>query len=63
MLDKLGLSRYKDVFEAEQITGSLFVELDNELLEEELGITAKIHRIKLLRVINGKQSLTELMSQ
>lgn len=62
MLDKLGLSRYKDIFEAEQITGSLLMELDNDLLEQDLGITTKIHRLKIMRVIDGKQSLNELMS-
>ena len=60
LLDKLGLSKYKNKFSEENITGSLLSEFDEEILEKELGITSRIHRIKLLRIIDGRQSINTL---
>ena len=60
LLDKLGLSKYKNKFSEENITGSLLSEFDEEILEKELGITSRLHRIKLLRIIDGRQSINTL---
>ena len=60
LLDKLGLSKYKHKFIEESITGSLLSEFDEEILETELGINSRIHRIKLMRIIDGRQSINEL---
>lgn len=51
---------HKEVFKKEQIIGSLLMELDEEILEKELGISQKLHRIKLLRIIEGRQSISNL---
>lgn len=56
LLDSLGLGQYKDGFSREQIDGALMVDLDDEILEYELMVQSKLHRLKLMRVINGKQS-------
>ena len=60
LLEILGLTKYKNVFIDEEISGALLQELDEEILEMELGITSKLHRQKLLRVIDGRQPLDEL---
>jgi hypothetical protein len=57
MLDKFNMTQYKDVFKQEQITGSLLLDLDDDILENELGVTKRIHRLKILRIINGQQPL------
>ena len=57
LLDKTGLGQYKKVFIREQISGGLLKEVDGEILEKELGITSKLHRLKLLRIIEGRESL------
>ena len=57
MLDKLHLNKYKETFEEEQITGSLLVEIDDEILKEELGVHRKLDRLKIMRVIEGRVSL------
>ena len=54
LLDQLNLAMYKEAFKREQIDGWLFAELNDEILEHELGITSRLHRIKLIRVIEGK---------
>ena len=60
LLEILGLKKYKNVFMSEEISGALLQELDEEILEMELGITSRLHRLKLLRVIDGRQPLDEL---
>ena len=60
MLKALGLKQYKKAFKKERVSGALLQEIDEEMLKNELGITSRLHRMKLLRVIDGKQSLDEL---
>ena len=60
VLDIIGLSEYKDVFIKEGITGSLLSELNEEILETELNIKSQIHRMKLMRIMEGRQSIDEL---
>ena len=57
LLDNAGLGQYKKVFIREQISGGLLKELDGEILENELRIASKLHRLKLLRIIEGRESL------
>ena len=55
----MGLSEYKEHFIKEGITGSLLSDFDEEILETELNIKSRIHRIKLMRVMDGRQSIDE----
>ena len=56
------LAQYKDIFASEEITGEIFAELDEEILQMELGVSVKIHRIRLMKVINGKYSVQQILS-
>ena len=47
----------------EQINGDVFLSLNDEILEHELGVKSKIHRIKIMRIVMGKQSLVEFNLQ
>ena len=42
----------------EGVSGDILVELNEDELEAELGIRKKIHRIKLMKVINGSRPVT-----
>ena len=62
MLDGLRLSQYRPRFEEESIDGSILIDCDDEnTLEKELGITMKIHRLKLLQIIRGDISAQRLI--
>lgn len=52
------MSQYKAIFEEEAIDGALLLELDETILEKDLGITSQLHRKKLCLAIKGKSSLT-----
>ncbi len=54
MLDIAGLSQYKEIILAEQVSGEVMVDLDDAMLERDLGIKSKLHRVKFLTVIQGK---------
>ena len=44
----MDLSQYTEAFVREQISGEIMIELDEEILKTELGITSKLHRLTWL---------------
>lgn len=42
----------------ESIEGSILVELNEDVLQKELGIRKHIHRIKLMKIIDGSVPVT-----
>ena len=62
MLDALQLSQYKEAFEREQVDGEVLLELDDEMLQHELGVNFKIHRLRLMKIISGSNSAENLVS-
>ena len=54
LLKSIGLEAYVELFKAECISGDILQEVDDNLLDKELGITSKLHRIKMRRLINGR---------
>ncbi len=60
LLDAMGMPQYKESFSKEWVDGEVFKELDNETLEE-LGVTSKLHRLKLRNVITGVHSLEKFL--
>ncbi len=60
LLDAMGLPQYKKAFSDEWVDGEVFKELDDESLIE-LGVTSKLHRLKLKNVISGIHSLDKYL--
>lgn len=56
LLDVTGLSQYRDIFTRETMTGDILLECNEDILKHELGIESKLHRIKLMKLINGHHS-------
>ena len=57
------MTEYIATFQAEKITGELLTQLDESDLVKELNISSRIHRIRLLQFIKGKQSAFSLLSK
>ncbi|XP_065910515.1 uncharacterized protein [Dysidea avara] len=55
LLADMNLGEYKDSFQREQVDGELLVVLTKDELED-LGVTKKIHQLRLLKVIDGSSS-------
>ena len=57
----MSLSKYKENFKKEMIDGSMFLELDDLVLEEDLGVIVRLHRIKLMALVNGHHSVNKYL--
>ena len=49
----MSLEKYQENFKREQVNGEILSECDEEVLTNDLGISSKLHRIKLMKVISG----------
>ena len=56
------LEQYTPIFQQEQINGDILSTCDDALLKDELKISSRLHRMRLLRVIEGTYSIYEMMS-
>jgi len=61
LLIAMDLEQYTASFKTEHITGAILLECSDEILEMELGVTLKVHRIRLMNIITGKQSVKTIM--
>ena len=50
----MGLQQYQETFRSEMITGEVLAECDEDVLQHELGVSSKIHRIRLMSIIKKK---------
>lgn len=55
-LSELNLAQYVPAFEREQITGRIFAHLDDDMLASDLGISSKLHRLKITKFIADRQA-------
>lgn len=51
----LKLEQYCEIFAAERIDGEILAEMDETVLQKDLRIESKLHRIRLLVIIDGQQ--------
>ena len=56
LLDKMKLSQYKQRFMEEMVSGGLLIECDEDALKNDLQVTSRLHRVKFMLLINGKES-------
>ena len=61
LLEAMDLVQYREVFHREHITGEILVECTEEVLQNELEITSKIHRIRLMKIISGQHSASNFL--
>ncbi|XP_065195464.1 uncharacterized protein LOC135826785 [Sycon ciliatum] len=62
LLASLNMNQYKEKFSSQQVDGGLLLELDEESLENDLGMKSALHRKKIVRTITGKGlQLSELL--
>ena len=50
------MQKYKEKFTLENVNGELLAECDDDTLQNELGVASKLDRIKIMKVVNGKES-------
>ena len=55
------MKEYQDVFTQHTIDGELLADCDEEILQHELQISSKLHRLKLMKIISGRHSATNIL--
>lgn len=58
----MGMEQYRETFIKQQINGDILTDCDDDILQNELKITSRLHRIRLLRIISGQYSVQKIMS-
>ena len=53
VLEGMGLKQYVGVVKEEALDGAILLELDEETLTQEIGMSSRIHRLKVLKLIHG----------
>ena len=55
------LPQYKTKFADESISGAILSDIDEGILQEELGITSRLHRMRLMKLVNGDHSAERIL--
>ena len=61
LLEMMGLTQYQGSVQHEHVTGEILAELDEDSLENELGVKSKIHRVRLMKIITGRHSAASVL--
>ena len=61
LLEEMKLTEYVTKFQEEMIDGRMLFELDDQVMRDELGMNKKLHRIRILMIIEGKRSVTSYL--
>lgn len=54
LLDSIEMPQYKQSFSTQQVTGLVLTMVDEEMLRDDLNVTSKLHRVRLLKVASGE---------
>lgn len=52
----MNLSQYSEVLRNEQVSGELLLDLNDDILEQELMVSSKLHRMRIVKLVNGEHS-------
>ena len=59
----MSLGQYCDKILSEHISGEILMECDDAILEEEIGVASRIHRIRIMKLISGQHSAKSLLEK
>ena len=59
----MGLQKYSQTIAQERVTGDILFECTEDVLEKELHITSKLHRVRLMKLIDGSHSAIKILSE
>ena len=57
----MGLQKHSKAFMEERVNGEILLECDNLVLQEELKVTSKLQRVRLMKLIEGKYSAENIL--
>lgn len=57
----MDLELYSDKFYQEKVSGEILTEIDENVLHTELGVTSRLHRLRLLKIMTGAHSAQSML--
>ncbi len=63
LFESMKLGVYTEALQREQVSGDILREFDQDVLRDELGISSRIHQIRVMKVIHGQHSVKQLLNQ
>lgn len=61
LLEAMGLKQYESTFMRERITGEILVECDDDVLAQDLNVTSRLHRVRLMKIVSGRHSAESIL--
>ena len=61
LLHVMNLTQYQSKFASEGIGGDILIELGDQDLQNDLGMKSKVHRIRLMKIIEGQHSAKKIL--
>lgn len=61
LLTVMELGQYKEAFSRESVSGEILADCDNEILQTDLGVASRLHRLRLMKVVTGRHSAAALI--
>lgn len=62
LLGLMRLQQYAASFSDKSVDGKKLLELNDLMLEEDLGIKNMLHRLRIMRIIRGHQCVTDFIN-
>ena len=62
LLEVMNLQQYVDTFRQQHINGDILSDCDEDILQNELEVKSRLHRLRLQRVITGQYCVADMMS-
>lgn len=62
-MEAMSLGQYSEKIQSEHISGEILLECDESVLQEEIGVTSRIHRIRIMKIISGQHSAKALLGK
>jgi hypothetical protein len=61
LLEAMNLTQYQNKFASEGIGGDILMELEDQDLQNDLGMKSKVHRVRLMKIIKGQHSAKNIL--
>ena len=55
------MKKYQDKFAEEGIDGTILTDIEEHTLETGLGVTSKLDRVKLMKIMKGERSAKSVL--
>jgi hypothetical protein len=63
LMELMSLGQYREKILSEHISGEILLECDDAILQEEIGVTSRIHRIRIMKIISGQHSTKTMLEK